>query len=76
MSDPIKDRVHRQVESLSPEEVQAVHELIRTFKERSSVEDERPTSSPATAARRVRASLADLPDALSDTIAEDRGDRV
>ena len=76
MSDPIKDRVRRQLESLSPEEVQAVHELIRTFKERSSGEDERPTSTPATAARRVRAARADLPEALSDAIAEERSDRV
>jgi hypothetical protein len=76
MSDPIKDRVRRQLESLSPEEVQAVHELIRTFKERSSGEDERPQSAPVTAARRVRAARADLPEALSDAIAEERSDRV
>jgi hypothetical protein len=76
MSDPIKDRVRRQLESLSPEEVQAVHELIRTFKDRSSGEDERPPSAPAPAARRVRVALAGLPGALSDAIAEERRDRV
>ena len=76
VSDTTEDRDHRQLESLSPEEGQAIHEWIRTVKERSSGEDERPQSAPVTADRRVRAALADLPEALSDAIAEERSDRV
>jgi hypothetical protein len=76
MSDPIKDRVRRQLESLSPEAGQAVHEWIHTVKARSSGEDERPPSAPASAVRRGWAARADRPDALSDAIAEERSDRV
>ena len=77
MSDTIKDRVHREVESLSPEEAQVIHQLIRTFKGRLSPEDEDdPQSVSADAARRVRAALADLSGSLSETISDERTDRV
>jgi hypothetical protein len=75
MSDTIKDRVHREVESLSPEEAQVIHQLIRTFKGRSSPADDSPSAS-ADAARRVRAALADLSGSLSETISDERADRV
>jgi hypothetical protein len=76
VSDTTEDRGHRRIESLSLEEGQAVHEWIRTVKERSSGEDERPPSAPAIAARRGRAARADRPDALPNTISEERRDRV
>lgn len=75
MSETIKDRVHREVESLSPEEAQVIHQLIRTFKGHSSPEDD-PQPASADAARRVRAVLTDLSGSLSETISNERTDRV
>jgi hypothetical protein len=66
-----KERIVRQLDTLSPEELQAIHQLIETFK------GEAPSAALAEqAAGRVRAALSDLPGALADTIHEEREDRV
>lgn len=77
--DTLREEVARQLDELSSEELQAVHQLIRTFKHRSRQGREEgsdepvPSHAPAPdAVRRVREALADLPGSFSDVIAEER----
>ncbi|MCS4034685.1 hypothetical protein GGQ02_003095 [Salinibacter ruber] len=77
--DTLREEVARRLDELSPEELQAVHQLIRTFKRRSGYVreegGEEPVSSHAPApdaVRRVREALADVPGSFSDVIAEER----
>jgi hypothetical protein len=66
-----KERIVRQLDTLSPEELQAVYQLIETFK------GEAPSASSAEAAAcRVRSALSDLPGTLTDTIYREREDRI
>jgi len=67
----LKDRVRRQLDDLSPEELRAVHQLIESFQEKPPAQ---PSAAPA--ARQVRRALADLPGSLTATIREEREDRV
>jgi len=77
--DTLKEEVARQLDELSPEELQAVHQLIGTFKPRSRQarqeggEEPVPSRAPAPdAMRRVREALAEIPGSFSDVIAEEQ----
>jgi len=76
--DTLREEVVRQLDELSPEELQAVHQLIRTFKHRSRQAREEGSEEPvpSDAVRRVREALADLPGSFSDVIAEEREERI
>lgn len=81
--DTLKQEVTRQLEELSPEELQAVHQLIKTFKRPAEQDQEGgieqpPTSSePAPeAVHRVREALGHVSGSLSDVIAEEREERL
>jgi len=90
--DPIKKQLIRQLDDLSPHELRVVHDLIDAFKGRSGrVLDEEHRSrkreeaerseetaraSASKAARRVRETLAEVPGALSETVIEERRERL
>lgn len=80
--DTLKQEVTRQLEELSPEELQAVHQLITTFKRPSDRTDEnaeQPAQSNAPApeaVRKVREALGNISGSLSDVIAEEREERI
>lgn len=67
----LKDQVIRQLDDLSPAELQVVHQLIETFKQSP------PAHQPDRAAvQRVRDALAHLPGDLSQMIREEREERI
>lgn len=69
--DSIKERLVKELEHLSPDELLAVYQLIERFRH------SRVTSSaPRGSVERVRAALAHLPGSLADTIASERADRI
>ena len=67
----LKERVVRQLDDLSPDELRVVHQLIATFKQPS--EPRRPDRD---ALPQVRGALAHVPGSLSETICEERDDRI
>jgi len=81
--DSLKEEVTRQLEELSPEQLQAVHQLIKTFKrpvernQEGSAEQPPQSSGPAPdAVRKVREALGHVSGSLSDVIVEEREERI
>ena len=80
---PLKQEVTRQLDELSTEELQAVHQLITTFKRSAergheeSAEQSPSSSEPAQeAVRRVRSALSSVSGSLADVVAEEREERI
>lgn len=81
--DALKEEVTRQLEELSAEELQAVRQLIKTFKrpakqgQEESGQQPPQSSTPAPeAVRKVREALGHVPGSLSDVVAEEREERI
>ena len=67
----LKERLLREMETLSPEDLLAVQQLIERLKQSPP-----PAPSPASSAQRVRAALSHLSGSLSKTIAQEREERI
>lgn len=67
----LKERVARQLDDLSPDELRVVHQLIATFKQPTE-----PRQLDRDALQQVRDALAHVPGSLSETIRDERDDRI
>ena len=67
----LEERLLREMETLSPEDVLAVQQLIERLKQSPP-----PAASAASSAQRVRAALSRLSGSLSKTITQERKERI
>ncbi len=67
----LKERLIRELNTLSPGELLAVQQLIDSLKQAPAA-----PSAGASPAQRVRAALAHLPGSLSETVVQEREERV